>query len=210
VLGVDHLMMGVADFRAAAARWESEHGLRAIEGLRFADAPGFGNWAVPLGETWIELVGITDRDAADGDPRAQLFSAVVAGGDRLLGWALAPADLDAVAERLRLPISRQHATHLATGDRLTWRQVGFDETRMRHYLPFFVGWDHDAHADNQRLTDELGNASAKQADVTIELTGDPESLERWLGDLQAPVSITEGPPGITAWISTDRGPLTVR
>ena len=30
-----------------------------------------------------------------------------------------------------------------------------------NYLPFFVGWDHDAHADMEALTGEFGNASAK-------------------------------------------------
>lgn len=186
----------MADFHASAARWESEYDLRAIEGLRFEDAAGFGNWAVPLGETWIELVGIADRDAARDNPRARMFSAVVAAGDRLLGWALAPPDLVAVADRLDLPISRQHATHLPTNDLYSWRQVGFEETRLQHYLPFFVGWEHDAHAENERLTNEHGNAHARQADVRIELTGDPHRLKRWLGDLEAPVSITAGPPAL--------------
>lgn len=81
---------------------------------------------------------------------------------------------------------------------------------MQHYLPFFVGWDHDAHADMERVTGQFGNASAKQADIMLELTGDPQRLKHWLGDLEAPVSITEGSPGITAHIPIDRGPLTLR
>jgi hypothetical protein len=81
---------------------------------------------------------------------------------------------------------------------------------MQHYLPFFVGWDHDVHADMRRTTEELGNARAKRQDVKLELTGDPTRLEEWLGDLDAPVSITTGPPSITAHITTDRGEFILR
>lgn len=161
-----------------------------------------------MGKTWIELVGVVD--GGQSDPRAQMFSQAVSAGDRLLGWALVAEDLDAVAARLQLPVSKQHATHVITGERFTWRQVGFDETRMHYYLPFFIGWDHDVHADMDRATEEVGNARVGQADLSLELTGDPARLEQWLGDVAAPISISEGPPSITAHIPTDRGQLTVR
>lgn len=207
---VDHLMMGVADFRASAADWQSDHGLAAIEGLRFDEAPAFGNWAVPLGRTWIELVGVADEEAGRGDPRAQMFASVVSARDRLLGWALAPENLDAVAERLQLPVSDRHATRIATGERFTWRQVGFDETRVEYYLPFFIGWDHDVHTEMDLSTSEVANARAKPEEVTLKLTGDPGRLARWLGEIEAPISITHGTPSITATIATDRGQLTLR
>ena len=210
MLPIDHLMMGVADFRASASRWESEHGLTAIEGITFDDSPAFANWAVPLGETWVELVGVTRGAAADSDARALMFSQMVSTGDRLMGWALVPADLDAVAQRLGLTVSPQHATHSATGEPFTWRQVGFEETRTQPYLPFFLGWDHDVHAEMALATVEVDNARVRQADVTLELTGDPQALERWLGDIEAPVTIAEGTPSITGRIPTDRGVLILR
>jgi hypothetical protein len=210
VIPIDHLMMGVADFGASAARWESDHGLTTLAGIRFEDAPGFANAVVPLGETWIELVGVAADEADVSDPRVQMFSQVVSGGDLLMGWALAPEDLEAVAHRLGLAVSEQHATHAVTGEAFTWRQVGFDETRMHPYLPFFVGWDDDVHAEMARSTAEVGNAHAQQAGVRLELTGDPSRLEQWLGTLEAPVTIMHGRPSITAYIETDRGTLTVR
>lgn len=203
-------MMGVSDFRASAERWRAQEDLAAVEGIRFEDAPGWANWAVPLGETWIELIGLADPQAAGQDPRARMFSAVVSGGDRLLGWALAPTDLDTVADRLGLPISRQRGTDARTGEQFVWSQAGFDETRLEPYLPFFVGWDHDIHADMARSTAEIGNAHAKQSEIRLELSGDPERLRRWLGDIEAPVSISHGDPGIVAHIPTSRGQLTVR
>lgn len=209
VIPIDHIMMGVADFEGSAARWESQHQLRTVRGIAFDDAPAFANWAVPLGETWIELVGVAEGADSDSDPRARMFSEVVSSGDRVLGWALVPDDFEGVARRLGLPISHQHGTHSVTGERFTWRQVGFDETRLHYYLPFFLSWDHDAHGDAARATDEIENAHAHAADVTLELTGDPARLEDWLGDIEAPVTIRDGPPSITAHIPTDRGTLTI-
>ena len=114
-----------------------------------------------------------------------------------------------VADRLELPISRQRGTDARSGERLTWSQLGLEETRLEHYLPFFVGWDHDVHADMARSTAELGNAHAKQGEIRLELSCDPDRLERWLGDIDAPVSIGRGAPGILAHIPTSEGELTV-
>lgn len=210
MLAVDHLMMGVADFGRSVARWRSEYGLSAVEGIRFEDAPAWGNWAVPLGETWIELVGIVDSDAARNDPRAEFFSRLVAAGDRLLGWALAPEDLDGVAERLGLPVIVQSATDVRSGERFTWRQVGFEETRAERYLPFFIGWDQDLHARMRAATGESGNPHAGQSDTRLELSGDPRRLAGWLADLDPPISITPGPADLTARISTSSRELVLR
>jgi hypothetical protein len=210
MLAIDHLMMGVADFQASASRWEADHGLTAITGISFDDSPAFANWVVPLGETWIELVGVAEGTTGDADPRAQMFAQAVSTGDRLMGWALVPEDLNAVAQRLGLPVSDQHATHSVTGERYTWRQVGFEETRMQPYLPFFLSWDHDVHVEMAQATDEVNNARARQADVTLELAGDPGRLAQWLGDINTPITIAKGTPSITARIPTDHGVLTVR
>jgi hypothetical protein len=88
--------------------------------------------------------------------------------------------------------------------------VGFDETRVEYYLPFFIGWDHDVHTEMDLSTSEVANARAKPEEVTLKLTGDPGRLARWLGEIEAPISITHGTPSITATIATDRGQLTLR
>jgi hypothetical protein len=53
---------------------------------------------------------------------------------------------------------------------------------MEHYLPFFVGWEHDIHADMARSTAELGNAFVKQSEIRLELprrsATDGEEIER--------------------------------
>jgi hypothetical protein len=209
VLAVDHLMMGVSDFKKSEERWQAEQSLTSYEGSSFDDAPGWGNWGVPLGDIWIEMVGILDRDALKEDDRAQMFSSVVAGGDRLMGWALAPNDLDALAARMNLPVESQSATDKRTGQRRTWRQVGFLETRMEPYLPFFVGWDHPMHDEAHEMTKELGNPQVSAADVRMELSGDPKRLSEWLGDIEAPCSIVEGPPALTAHIVSSSGDFSV-
>lgn len=133
---VDHLMMGVPDFERTAAEWRERYGWQAMFGSRFDSMPGWGNWIVPLGDTWIEWVGLWDRELAQ-DPMAPLFEAAVADGPLLMGWALAAEDLPAVATRLGVKVEEHQATSpIAT---TTWRQAGFTESRLRPYLPFFVG-----------------------------------------------------------------------
>jgi hypothetical protein len=205
MLAVDHLMVGVSDLAATAARWRSEWKLIAVEGVRFDQAPGWGNWVVPLGDTWIELLGLIDAEAAGADPRAEMFSRVVAAGDRLLGWALAPDDLDAVADRVGLPALSSTSTGLRTGERTEWRQVGFDETRTEPYLPFFV-----APPMRIQLMNAIANPRSTPSRVRMELSGDPERLKQWLGDIEAPFSIEAGPPALAAHIRTAAGGFVLR
>lgn len=205
MLAVDHLMVGVSDFTATAARWHREWGLTAVEGVRFDEAPGWGSWVVPMGDTWIELLGLIDAEAARGDPRAEMFSRTVASGDRLLGWALAPDDLDAVASRVGLPALRSTSTGVRTGKQTGWRQVGFDETRNKPYLPFFV--DPPMHV---QLMKAVGNPRPMPSHVRMQLSGDRQRLTRWLGDIEAPFSIDAGPPALVAYITIPAGSLVLR
>lgn len=198
-------MVGVSDFAATAARWRSEWELTAVEGVRFDQAPGWGNWVVPMGDTWIELLGLIDAEAASGDPRAEMFSRAVAAGDRLLGWALAPDDLDAVADRVGLPALSSTSTGARTGERTGWRQVGFDETRTEPYLPFFV-----APPMRVQLMKAVGNPRPMPRDVRMELSGDPKRLKQWLSDIEAPFSIDAGPPALVAHITTTAGSFVLR
>jgi hypothetical protein len=205
MLGVDHLMVGVSDFASTAARWQSQWGLTAVEGVHFDQAPGWGSWVVPMADTWIELLGIVDAEAMSGDPRAEAFSRVVAAGDRLLGWALAPDDLEAVADRLGLPTLSSTSTGTRTGMRTTWRQLGFDQTRAEPYLPFFV-----APPMRVQLTKAVGNPPPIPSDVQMELTGNPKRLEQWLGDIETPFSIDAGRPALVAHITTAAGRFVLR
>ncbi len=205
MLAVDHLMVGVSDFAATAARWRSEWGLTALAGVRFEQAPGWGSWVVPMEDTWIELLGIIDAEAASGDPRAEMFSRAVETGDRLLGWALAPDDLDAVAGRLGLPAVRSTSIGARTSERTSWRQVGFEATRTEPYLPFFV-----EPPMRVQLAKAVGSPRPVPSQVRMKLTGDPERIDQWLGGIDAPFSIDAGAPALAADITTPAASFVLR
>jgi len=99
LLGIDHLVIACADPDAAAAELEREVGLRAAGGGRH-DALGTFNRLVWLGDTYLELIGVFDRDLAErswiGAPTVR---AVDAGGG-LATWAVATEDIEGDVARL--------------------------------------------------------------------------------------------------------------
>jgi hypothetical protein len=62
-LAIDHVLIPVDDLAAAGATMKARYGLTSIEGGRH---PGWGtaNRVVPLGDAYLELVAVIDRDAA--------------------------------------------------------------------------------------------------------------------------------------------------
>ncbi|HJW20899.1 MAG TPA: VOC family protein, partial [Candidatus Limnocylindrales bacterium] len=119
---IDHVLLAVADVRASAAVLWRRHGLAAIEG---GVHPGWGtaNWLVPLGSSYLELVYVDDPVVAAESAFGRRARDVIAGGGGPYAWAVAPADVEAVAARLRLPLvggSRRRPD----GRVVTWRTVG--------------------------------------------------------------------------------------
>jgi hypothetical protein len=101
LIGLDHFIVAVDDPDDAAAQLESEVGLRAGAGGRHA-AHGTHNRLIWLGDTYIELMGVFDRDLA----RASWFGSHAlrlldeTGGGQM-GLVLAADDIDADVQRLR-------------------------------------------------------------------------------------------------------------
>ncbi len=193
---VDHLMMGVSNFEETAQRWRDRYGWAALYGSSFDSMPGWGNWIVPLGDTWIEWIGLLDPTLAT-DPMAPLFQAAVASGEQLMGWAIEAPDLAGVAARLEVPID----THRATGPAgvTSWRQAGFTESRTRPYLPFFLEWTDGALRErSQRLSGEVGNPMVNRTGVSMRLSGDQRAYEAWIGEETMPAEFSPGPPSLQA------------
>ena len=99
-LGIDHLVIAVADPDAAAAELGRALGLEATGGGRH-DALGTFNRLVWLGDTYLELIGVFDRTLAEtswvGAPAVRALDA----GGGLATWAIASDALDVDVERLR-------------------------------------------------------------------------------------------------------------
>lgn len=99
LLGLDHLVIACADPDAAAADLERQVGLRPGGGGRH-DILGTFNRLVWLGDSYLELIGVFDRDLAEhswiGAPSVRALDA----GGGLATWSVATDDIDGDVARL--------------------------------------------------------------------------------------------------------------
>lgn len=104
ILGIDHLVVAVADPDAAAARLEADLGVVFAGGGRHALAGTFNRLAF-LGDTYLELIGVFDRRLVVANPAFAVSGAALAvlDADRegLATYALATDDCAAEVARLR-------------------------------------------------------------------------------------------------------------
>ena len=92
LLGIDHLVIAVADPDAAAADLEAALGLAATGGGRHEQAGTF-NRLIFLGDTYLELIGVWDRALASANPiGAAALAALDTGTPGLVTWAIATDD----------------------------------------------------------------------------------------------------------------------
>jgi hypothetical protein len=99
-LGIDHLVIAVADPDEAAAQLEREQGLAATGGGRH-DALGTFNRLIWLGDSYLELIGVFDRPLAESSwIGAPTLRALDMGGG-LVTWALATDELEHDVAALR-------------------------------------------------------------------------------------------------------------
>jgi hypothetical protein len=191
MLELDHALIAVPDLGRAARELEARHGLVALEGGRH---PGWGtaNRIVPLGDTYIELIAVVDRDEAAGSAFGRFVAAAGAEQARPLGWAVRTHAMDEVAARLGLAVSSGSRAG-RDGGTVRWRLAGVEEAAAEPHLPFIVEWAPD--------TTLPGRAPAAHRDaplriVELRLEGNAERLREWLGGASLPVSVREGAPGL--------------
>ena len=95
LLGIDHVVLAVDDPDAAAAQIEAKLGLAATGGGRH-DALGTFNRLVWLGDAYLELLGVFDRDLAAASWLGRPSLARLERGGGLVTWAIAVDDVDDV------------------------------------------------------------------------------------------------------------------
>jgi hypothetical protein len=190
-LAIDHVLIPVDDLAAAAAIVEVRYGLTSIEGGRH---PGWGtaNRVVPLGNAYVELIAVVDRDAAALSTFGRWILAATRG--QPLGWAVRTRDIAEVGQRLGLSITEGSRT-TPDGDVLRWRSAGLDEATAEPGLPFFIEW-----ADGVRLPGEApvhhprGNVRLRR----LSLAADSARLGHWLGRNELPLSVKRGRSGVVS------------
>jgi hypothetical protein len=176
---IDHAIYATADLDAAAARVAAELGVEAAGGGRH-DGLGTHNRIVPLGGgTFIELLAVADPDEARRSSLGSALAAAIARGEGLLAWAVAVADVEAVAARLGTtitPVGRQGRTA---------RLTALAEALATPCLPFFI--ERAAVA-----------AASSPAIRWIEVAGDRARIEEWLGGAELPLRVVTGEPRVLA------------
>jgi hypothetical protein len=181
---IDHVIYAAADLDAATARIERELGLSARAGGRH-EGLGTQNRIVPLGGGYLELLAVADQqEAASSDFGRALLARLASGGEGLLGWVVAVADVDAVAARLGTTITTIRRAGLSA------RLTGVAEALREPVLPFFIARD-------PGVADPGGDGDA--GGITwIELAGDAARLGQWLDISLLPVRVIAGPPAVRA------------
>jgi hypothetical protein len=193
-LRVDHVICAVDDAETSAAAFTKRYGLASVPGGRH---PGWGteNRIVPLGDSYVELVGVCDPEEAQASDFGRRVLDAVRGGQGLLGWAVATHDIESVARRLHLEVADGSRTR-PDGSTLRWRLAGVARALESGALPFFIEWEgpgelHPGAASADHSTPPLGTA-------WVEVAADEETVRAWLGDHDLPLRLIDGPPALTA------------
>jgi len=199
MLAIDHAIVAVHDPATWATRLRRRAGLAAVPGGRH-EGTGTGNWIVPLGDAYLELMTVVDRPQAEASALGRWVLDQTRYGDRLAAVCLRTDAIDEVARRLgRTP--EPMARRGEDGVVLRWRLVGLDAALSDDALPFFIQWD---IAEDQHPGAMAADHTTTPAGIPwIELGGDDGRLSTWLGDHALPIRcVDEGPGPRTVAIAT--------
>jgi hypothetical protein len=181
---IDHVIVAATDLDGAARRLEVEHGLRAAGGGRH-EGLGTHNRIVPLGGGYLEILAVADAEEAAQSPLGRALSArITRVGEGLMGWAVAVDDVLPVADRLRTPVSR------VVREGLSVRVTGVLDAMATPFLPFFIA--RDPGIEDPGASGDAGGIE------WIEVSGDPDRLDAWLGGARLPVRVVDGAPAVRA------------
>ena len=115
LLGIDHLVIAVADPHDAADQLRDRLGLESGGGGRH-EGLGTYNRLVWLGDSYLELIGVDDRELAAASWIGMPTLHALDSGGGLSTWAVATDAIEADAARLR--DAGSDLGHLAAGERL--------------------------------------------------------------------------------------------
>ncbi|MBA2633280.1 MAG: VOC family protein [Chloroflexi bacterium] len=170
IRGIDHLVIACVDPNAAAAELESSLGIACGGGGRH---PGLGTWnriAWLADGSYLELMGVDDREAAlQGPVGAAAVAVLDASGGGLATYALADDTLEVTASALRAsgasigPVT--HGTRQRDdGEMVEWWTAFPDAPLAPDAPPFLIQhasvgseWGHEALATRARYAHPIGS-----------------------------------------------------
>jgi hypothetical protein len=195
---IDHVLIAVGDLGEAGRVMNERYGLASIEGGRH---PGWGtaNRIVPLGDAYLELIAVVDRDEARNSVLGQWVARVAP--EQPIGWAVRTDDIETVARRLGLDV---HAGSRTTPSDtvLRWRSAGVERAFAEPALPFFIEWSADTrHPGSIGVRHPAGAVHLTR----LELRGDSIQLANWLGGERLPIAVTAGDGGVSRIVLSAEG-----
>ncbi len=206
MLRIDHVVYAVRDLEEAAVRFRTEYGLDSVVGGRHAGW-GTANRIVPLGEQYLELIGVVD----EAEAAATYFGRAVLERTKARdGWFLIAAasdDVVLIGERLGLEVDAGSRTR-PDGEELRWRMAGLDDPGRESWMPFFLTWDvpGSLHPGSARA----GHGVRAEGIAWVEVGGETERLREWLGGEELPIRVVAGDPRIRrVAVATSDGELVL-
>lgn len=193
-LNIDHVLLGTADLEGTARELSSRHGLISYEGGRHTGL-GTGNRIVPLGDCYLEIIGVVDEAEAETNAFGRWLATQVAAGPRLVGWCLATDDIDGFAARIDVDAVAMRRV-LPDGGILSWRLAGLEVAMAEPPLPFFISWEVDAELHPGRAGIAHGQGPVRL--TGIEVGGDESRLEEWIAGEPLPVTVVDDTPAVRA------------
>jgi len=192
MLRIDHVVYAVRDLDGAAVRFRRDFGLDSVVGGRHAGW-GTANRIVPLGEQYVELIGVVDVAEAEATTFGRSVLERTEAGDGWYTIAVATDDVVMIGERLGLEVDAG-SRERPDGEVLRWRMAGLDDPRREAWMPFFLTWDvpGSLHPGSARA----GHGVRADGIAWVEVGGDAERLRAWLGDEELPIRVSDGNPGI--------------
>jgi hypothetical protein len=207
-VAIGQVILGVVDLDAATRHFEAM-GFTVLDG---GVHPGLGtaNRVIPLGNAYLELLGVVDDETAEANEFGRSLLQKTAGGDRLVRWSIRTERIEEVSERLGL--TPEHRRRIRPdGTVLTWRAAGLELSLREAWLPFFMQWDDPAQFPGRiAVVHAAGECALSWLQVS---TPEPGRLARWIdGEPGLPlrVSANSNGAGIDAVaISTPHGDLVI-
>jgi hypothetical protein len=164
--------------------------LVSLEGGRH---PGWGtaNKIVPLGDAYLELIAVIDRDEAAESTLGRWVGSTQESELRPLGWSVR-GDVDDVAGRLDLAVS-EGSRVTSDGQVLRWRAAGIERAAAEPSFPFFIEWAAGAPYPGRA---PASHPAGRVRIVELQLQAELDRLAAWLGPHDLPIVVRPGAPAL--------------
>jgi hypothetical protein len=138
MIAIDHVILVAADLEKAAASLFETHGLASLPGGRH---PGHGtaNRIVPLGDSYLELMGVVDVAEAATSPMGRWALQHRRPDPIPVAMCLRTDDIGPIAAALGETPQAMHRIR-TDGVRLSWQLAGVGGM-FEQGLPFFIQWE---------------------------------------------------------------------